>query len=150
VTWFHWLVDNWFTALQSLAILSGFAFTCITLRRDERSRWVSNLFELTAHHRDVWTQIFTKPELRRVLSSNPDLVRQPVTENETLFVSFLVLHLNSTHQAIKQRLIELPEGLGADICMFFAHPIPRSVWNELRKFQDKDFVIFVESHFGKK
>ena len=53
MTWVAWLNDNWFTGLQSLAILSGFIFTCVTLRREDRSRRVSNLLLLTANHREL-------------------------------------------------------------------------------------------------
>ncbi len=146
MTWLQWLREDWFTALQTLAILSGFLFTCITLRRDQRSRRVANLLLLTANHRDVWNRLFSHPELRRILSPHADLATKPVTDDETLFVSFLVLHLNSAFQAIKSGLLEAPEGLAADIRTFFAHPIPRAVWASLRPLQDRAFVAFVEKH----
>ncbi|SDS02477.1 hypothetical protein [Opitutus sp. GAS368] len=142
-----WFADNWFTALQTLAIVSGFAFTCITLRRDARSRRVGNLFQLTAHHHDVWAELFKQPELRRVLSARADLDREPVTDNEALFVGFLILHLSTAHQAIKQGLMDPLDGLGADIRTFFARPVPRAVWQNLRQFQDAGFVAYVEGYF---
>lgn len=144
---FRWATDNWFTLLQTLAILSSFAFTCITLRRDEKSRRISNLMLLTANHRDIWKEIFDRPELRRVLATNPHLDTKPVTDDETLFVKILILHLNSAHHAITSGLIIAPEGVGADIRIFFAHPIARLVWDEIRDLQDRAFVEFVESHF---
>jgi hypothetical protein len=88
-----------------------------------------------------------QPELWRIMSADVDLERNPVTDNETLFVSFLVLHLNSAYQAIKQGVMEMPEGLGSDISAFFVHPIPRAVWGKLRSLQNRDFVAFVEEHF---
>lgn len=147
MTWLPWLQDNWFTALQTLALLASFSFTTISLRRDERSRRVENIFRLTAHHRDLWSQVFQEPQLRRVFSPTPDLVATPVTEDEVLFVSFLVLHLNTAFQAIEKKLMDAPEGLGADIRTFFSHPIPRAVWDQLRPLQDTAFIDFVESHF---
>src|SRR5687768_7228563 len=100
MTWQQWASENWFTALQSLAIVSGLLFNCVTLRRDQRTRSVENLFRLTANHREVWSQLFVRPALRRVFSEDVDLARETVTADETLFVRFLVLHLNSAHQAI--------------------------------------------------
>lgn len=149
MTWQHWLGENWFTALQTLAIVSGLVFTTVTIRRDERSRQVGNLFQLTAQHRDIWVELFKQPELRRVLSAGADLVSQPVTDNEALFVGFLVLHLHMAHQAIRLGLMLPLDGLGADIRTFFANPIPRAVWLRLRRFQDAEFIAFVEHHFDR-
>lgn len=145
MTWLTWLDENWFSALQTLAILSGLFFTCITLKRDERSRRVANLLLLTANHRDVWNHLFTYPKLRRILAAHADLSKAPVTEDEALFVNFLVLHLNSAFQAIKNGLMDAPEGLATDIRTFLTYPIPRAVWDGLRRFQDASFVAFVES-----
>lgn len=144
---FSWATDNWFTLLQTLAILSSFAFTCVALRRDEKSRRISNLMLLTANHRDIWKHVFDRPKLRRVLATNPNLDTKPVTDDEALFVKMLILHLNSAHHAITSGLIITPEGLGADIRTFLAHPIARLVWDEIRDLQDRAFVEFVERHF---
>lgn len=147
--WFAWAAQNWFTLLQTLGILSGFTFTCVTLRRDEKSRRFANLMQLTAHHRNIWEHAFDRPKLRRVLSPNPDIVNQPVTEDETLFVRLLILHLNTAYHAIKSGLMAEPEGLGADIRSFFVHPLARHIWDENRGLQDRAFVDFVESRFEK-
>lgn len=145
--WLAWISENWFTLLQSLAILSGFAFTCISLRHDKHSRRVANLLQLTAHHRDIWERLFDRPELRRVLEPNPDLTSTPVTDDEALFVRLLILHLNSTHRAIRDGLVDPPEHLGNDIRGFFCFPVARAVWNAVRHLQDQAFVEFVESYF---
>ena len=147
MTWLPWLQENWYDTLQTLALLASFAFTAISLRRDERSRRVENLFRLTAFHREIWSRLDTQPELNRVLTANPDLSLDPVTDAENRFVGFLVLHLNTSHQAIKNGLMEAPEGLGADIRAFFAYPVPRAAWENLRHLQDARFVAFVERHF---
>ena len=148
MNWLHWIAENWFTGLQTIAIVSGFIFTCITLRRDSHSRRISSLFQITANHRDVWEKLLTLPKLHRVLSAKADLVRKPVTVDETLFVGFLILHLNSAHQAIRNRLLDAPEGLATDIRTFFVLPIPRAVWADRRRFQDDEFIAFVERHLN--
>ncbi|MBI5767656.1 MAG: hypothetical protein HZA93_07660 [Verrucomicrobia bacterium] len=147
MAWPQWLSDNWFTALQSFAIVSGFVFTCVTLRRDERTRRVGNLFKLTANHRELWSQLFVRPELRRIMSKTCDLSLEPVTADESLFVRFLILHINSAHHAIKYGLMDAPDGFDADLREIFANPIPHAVWQNLRHLQDADFIEFVESHF---
>jgi len=147
MVWLLWLRENWFTGLQTLAIVSGFIFTCITLRRDERSRRVGNLFQLNSNHRQLWEQLFTQPQLRGILSAERDISSEPVTNDEALFVGFLILHLNTAHKAIRNQLLDTPEGLAADVRTFFALPIPRAVWEERRRYQDAEFVSFVERHF---
>jgi hypothetical protein len=59
-------------------------------------------------------------------------------------VGFLFLHLNASYQAIKAGVLTKAEGLATDIQYFFALPVPQSVWQELRKFYDADFVAFVD------
>src|SRR5262245_46222019 len=138
--WAPWFTENWFTGLQSLGIIAGFILTCVTLRRDERSRRAANLFQLTASHRELWAQWWTRPVLRRIFSDAADLARDPVTDEEDLFVTFLILHLQSAHHAIVLGMLDLPEGLGADIRNFFSHPIPRAIWQKIRPLQDRAFV----------
>jgi hypothetical protein len=145
MSWLQWIGENWFTGLQTIAIVSGFTFTCITLRRDSYSRRISSLFQITANHRDVWEKALNQPKLQRVLSASADIARQPVTVGESIFVGFLILHLNSAHQAIRGGLLDSPEGLTADIRTFFALPVPRAVWEAKRQFQDAEFVAFVEA-----
>jgi hypothetical protein len=144
--WPAWLADNWFLGLQTVAIVASLIYPQITLRRDDRSRRIGNQFQLTAHYRELWAQTYTFPNLRRIRSANLDLVREPVTDDEVLFVNQLVQHLASAHYAIKNGGLDAPQGLGRDIQTFFANPIPRAVWKDIRHFQDDDFVSFVESH----
>ncbi|MBL9185841.1 MAG: hypothetical protein JNK23_00040 [Opitutaceae bacterium] len=144
MNWLHWLGENWFTGLQTIAIVSGLFFTCVTLRRDRTSRRISSLFQITANHREVWEKLLTQPNLQRVLSPNPDIARDPVTVDETIFVGFLILHLNSAHQAMRNGVMDAPEGLSTDIRTLFSLPIPRAVWEDRRRFQDGEFIAFVE------
>lgn len=116
MSWLQWLAENWFTGLQTVAIVSGFIFTCVTLRRDMLSRRISSLFQITSNHRDVWEKALNQPKLQRVLSASADLARKPVTSDETIFVGFLILHLHSAHQAIRNGLMDAPEGLATDTC----------------------------------
>lgn len=148
MTWLQWLGENWVDVLQSFAILSGFWFTCVTLRRDENSRRAANNFRLIAHHSELWSIVFTIPELHRVQSSSIDLAKEPVTDGEVLFVRLLILHLSSAYQAITKKVLDRPEGLGADIRTYFALPIPRFVWENEKGIQDVAFVRFVESHMA--
>lgn len=139
-----WWGDNWFVLLQSLGIIGGLFFTGISLRIDARVRRVGNLFEVTRQHREIWTELYSRPELKRVLDKEADVFLQPISVEEELFVNLLILHLASNHRAAREGIFSLPTELRSDVNAFFALPIPREIWRRTRMFQEKDFVRVVE------
>ena len=142
----QWVAQNWFSLFESAGIIGGLLFTAVTLQVDARARRIGNLIAITQHHHDIWTHLFTRPELARVLDKAVNLNSAPVTDQEELFVNLLILHLNSAYQAMQTGMFVKPEGLQRDIQMFFSLPIPRSVWEAAKSFQDADFVKFVEAN----
>ena len=141
---FPWITQHWLDLLQSLGIVSSFAFAAISLRSDMKVQRVSNLLTITKHHRDIWTRPYDQPELARVLDPDADLKTNPISAAEELFVSFVVLHLSSAQEAIKQGMFAAPDGLRKDVQRFFSRPIPRLVWERTKAVQDRDLVRFVE------
>jgi|ERR1051325_5134739 hypothetical protein len=141
----HWFEQNGSVLLQNVGIIGGLIFTALSLRIDASVRRVSNLMTLTHYHRDIWTRLYTRPELSRVLKEKPNLERFPINHAEELFVTLLILHLNTAYEAMKHRMFVQPEGLRRDIISFFSLPIPKTVWENNKQLQNKDFVRFVES-----
>ena len=111
-----------------------------------QARRIGNLIAITQHQREIWTHLYTRPELVRVLAKAVNLKSAPVTDAEELFVNFLILHLNSAYHAMQTGMFMKPEGLQRDIQMFFSLPIPKAVWETTKQFQDEDFVRFVETN----
>jgi hypothetical protein len=142
---FFWFSENWFILLQSLAIIAGLLFTAFSFRLDAKTRRVSNLLEITKQHREIWTELYQRPELARISQKDVDLKIKPLTPEEELFIGFLILHLNSSYHAIKDGVFTKPEGLRKDIQQFFARPMAKMVWEKMKPFQDEDFVRFVEA-----
>ena len=138
------LRDNWFTLLQSLGIMGGLFFTGFSLRIDAKVRRVGNLFEVTKQHREIWIMIYSRPELKRVIESKPNLDMKPITDEERLFVTFLMLHLATNFRAAQAGMFMLPEEIHSDISNFLSRPIPKAIWEKLKPLQDKEFVEFVE------
>jgi hypothetical protein len=99
---------------------------------------------ITKNHREIWSEFYERPELSRILDPKADLAAKPVTNEEKLFVNFLIFHLNNSYQAIRDGLYHQPEGLKKDIASFFSLPIPQAVWAKAKKFQDRRFWAFVE------
>ncbi|MDE2106297.1 MAG: hypothetical protein KGL39_54255, partial [Patescibacteria group bacterium] len=85
--------------------MAGLLFTAFTVRQDIRERRLTNLMALTGQHRDIWKTLYERPGLARLLSPAANPERQPLTRQETLFVTLVVLHLSSVHRIIKHQLV---------------------------------------------
>jgi hypothetical protein len=144
MAWLNWVAEHWLDLLQSAGIGGGLFFTAVTLRTDTKARRLQSLFTLTKSHREIWSEIYRRPDLSRILDPKADLAAQAVTKEETLFVNFLIFHLNNSYRAIQDDLYARPEGLNEDIKGFFALPIPKFVWSHAKNLQDRNFVAFVE------
>ncbi len=143
----NWIGQEWFTLLQSLGIIGGLFFAGLSFRDNFKARQVATLIDITQSHREIWEKMLFHPTLNRVSKTAVDLESEPITEDERLIVRFLVLHLNATYEAGKNSSLARNVGFNNDIRHFFAAPIPRTVWNELRAFQNPAFIAFVEGHF---
>lgn len=132
--------------LQSIDIIGSLLFIAVTLRDDAKARRISNLIRITDHHRDIWTQLYRRPDLSRVLNAKADIRDEPVRDEEELFINLLILHLNSAFHAMNAGLFLKPEGLRKDIDWFFSLPIPKAVWDRNKALQDAAFVSFVEAN----
>lgn len=107
-----WLGQNWFSLAETLGIVAGLLFTAFTVRQDIRERRLTNLMALTGQHRDIWKTLYERPGLARLLSPAANPERQPLTRQETLFVTLVVLHLSTVHRAIKHGLVSQVGGSG--------------------------------------
>ena len=76
----HWFGQYWFVLLQGAGIVGGLLFTAVSLRIDTRVRRVGNLISITHEHRDIWTQLYSRPELWRVVDRHVDLRKSPPTD----------------------------------------------------------------------
>ncbi|MEW6159365.1 MAG: DUF6082 family protein [Verrucomicrobiota bacterium] len=140
-----WISAHWLDLLQSVGIICGLLFTVYTIRADARARRISNMIAVAQQHRDIWKQMYERPELARVLDPAADLSTAPITAEERLFAKLLILHLDSVHRAMKEKMFVTLEGLQTDIRMSFAMPILRTVWHEMKSLHDDEFVEFIES-----
>jgi len=86
-----------------------------------------------------------EPNLHRVRLSKVDLTKAPVTPREARFVHLLILHLRASYKAKKFGMDFDDEEVRADIKQFFSRPVPFAVWKKSRRFQDRDFVKYVEN-----
>ncbi len=141
----HALASRSLDCLEAVGIVSSLGFTAASFRRDARSRRIANLLVFTQQHREIWSQLFTRPELTRVLHSDVDLSLQPVTDAEALFVTFVIFHLNAVFRAQRDGEFSTRQAVTADVHWFFNLPIPKTVWARSIDFAEPDFARFVES-----
>lgn len=142
---FQWLAEHWFDGVQNVGVVGGLLLTAYTIHKDERARQISNLIALNARHDDIWRTFYDRPHLSRVLRHDVDLNRQPVSDEERLFVKMLFIHLDTIRRATKAGLFIKIMGIKNDIRGFIKLPIPKAVWEKLKPYQDEDFVAFVDN-----
>ena len=143
-----WLSGHWFQLLQSIGIIAGLTFTGWNIRLVAKARQLSNLFELTKSHREIWSKVFGNPGLHRVLQRDLDLQVNPVTLEEQVFVTLMILHLSALFEARKSKSMPQLERLEDDLRDFMGLPIPQTVWTEMKHYQNAPFVAFVEAILG--
>jgi hypothetical protein len=141
----QWIGEHWFDLLQTVGIVGGLLFTAYTTKKDDRSRKIANLIAIKQQYREIWKELYDRPQLGRVLEKTVDLMTQPVSLQEWLFVKLLILHMDTVHRAMKTGMFVSLEGLRGDIREFFSAPVPKIVWERMKALQDTDFVQFIDS-----
>ena len=140
----HWLADNWIVMLNAIGVVGGLFFTATSVRSETKTRRIANLLTITANHRDIWSELYDRPGLARVLDPDVNVAKKPVRRIEEIFVIFVILHVYSVYQAMKDGLFVKLEGLSKDIGWLFSLPIPKAIWEKMKALQNEDFVRFVE------
>jgi len=140
----RWIAENWFDFLSAAGVIGGLFFTAVSLRSETKTRKIANLLTMTANHREVWKEFFSRPELAHVLNASANVESQAITPEEVVFVNMVILHISSVYEALKDELVIKQEGLRRDVRSFFSLPIPQTVWKKTKLFQNADFTAFVE------
>ncbi len=143
------VTGHWFDILQTGSILAGFFTAAYTMRTNTRERKIGNLFALTTAHREIWSRLYEQKELCRLLLPLVNLRSEPVTLEEELFVHTLILHVRTAFKAREYGMQFDDDAVAADIGQMFNRPIPHTVWERSKVFQDHDFVEFVERCIAK-
>jgi hypothetical protein len=119
-----WLDANWFNLVQTVSIVAGLLFTASSLRKDSRSRRLSNLLALKEEHRELWNTIYSRPQFSRILQTEVDLVAMPLTNEEEVFLRQLIVHVATAWELIQEGIpLNLP-AFRSDVAEFFSLPLP--------------------------
>lgn len=139
----EWLFQNWFNLFGSAGV-AGLWFAAISLRDETKARRNANLLTITSNHREIWKEYLNNPKLARVRDASADIVKQPVTDAERVFVTFVILHISSVYYAMSDHLVVKMEGLRRDVAQFLSLPIPQAVWEKMKVVQNDALVRFIE------
>lgn len=141
---FPWLEQNWFTVVQSTGIIGSILLTAVVLRSDRRTRRISDLLTLAAHHRDLWGDMHRRPELARVARAEVDLVASPITTAEEEYLLLVIMHFYTGWMVAREGSLVTLDIMAQDAGEFFLLPLPAIVWAQTRGQRDPKFVRFVD------
>jgi hypothetical protein len=142
---FSWLEENWFHVLEASGITFGLFFTAATLRQQIKARKISDHLLLNQQHRELWSELYRRPALARILERDLDLQTHPMTAEEEEFLNLVIVHfVTGWHLAKQGALIKL-KVLKADVGDFFNRPLPHLAWTRSKEFRDPAFNRFVET-----
>lgn len=140
----QWLIDNWAIEINALGVIGGLFFAAIAYRSEAKTRRIANLLTITANREHIWKRFYSRPELARVVEPSADLMKKPITPAEEEFITSVILHINSAYYAMKDDLVVKLEELRWDVGAFMSLPLPQAVWERTKKYQNQDFINFVE------
>ena len=138
-------IGDWFHVIETAGVIGSLLLAAYTTRKDERARRVSNSIAINEQYRKIWKEVYSRPELERVLDEKADVTFQSVSLHEQLFVNILIQHLGTVYRAMKEGEFVKLLGLQKDVNEFFSLPIPKAVWEKSKPFQDSDFVAFIDT-----
>ena len=136
--------SSWLTLFETAIAVVSLLLTAYTVHTDARARQISNLIALNQRHDDIWRTFYERPQLSRVLKHEVDLKKQPISDEERLFVKMLFIHLDTVRRTAKAGMFIEIKGIRNDLGSFIKLPIPRAVWERLKPFQDEEFIAFVD------
>lgn len=140
-----WFPHNFADLLGYLGIIAGLIFNGFSIRSETKERRISNMLTMVQNHREIWSDYYKQPGLLRILNEAADVLVTPVTKAEEAFVTTVIQHIYGVFQSVKAGLTVKPEKMCCDICNLLSMPVVNAVWKKVKRFQDGDFVIFVES-----
>jgi hypothetical protein len=138
-----WFQNNWPNLIGAAGIIGSLWASTITIREDCKWRQISNLIALDERQRAVLGEIRQRPELKRILSENADLLSQPLTPEEEVSMWQIVQQLETGWRVEKVLNRGELKFLARDVGSFLSLPLPRAVWERLKEFRNPNFVRFV-------
>ena len=150
-----WVNGN-FNLVQTVGIIGSLSMTAVALlltaaasRRESKAREIQNILTLSDHHRNLWAGVAHKSELGRIFQNNAEVLKNPLTVAEEVFLNEAITHYMTGWRIAKSGGITTLKELGTDIKWFLSLPLPYAVWEKTKDFKNQKFVRFVERALDK-
>ena len=130
--------------VQTAAIVFALIVSALALRAIVRTNRAAAALDIANSHRQLFLEALKDPELARVLEDDAEAASVAITPKERLFTTLLFIHIYTVFRLHKEKLLSMPREWYTDIAEFALLPVPRAVWEDVRRVQDKEFVRFVE------
>lgn len=134
--------------VQTIAIVVSLGIALLELRRTQRLIALDVIQRFTTSHREIWSHVFSVPELARVFDPTVAKDNLVITPSERLLVIMAINHLGGVYAAMTRRLVTRHVDATKELRYFFGMPIPRKVWEDVKEYHPKEFVEFVEQRIG--
>jgi hypothetical protein len=134
-----------FQLIQLSLIVGGLLFTVIQLRRTAKAARVANLLALTKNHRELWSILLNDPQLRQILFSTREVgSTHDLSSEERLLVNFFLLHMATSFELQRARMITRNRATAADMADIICLPAFRVVWQEHSRYHPRRFQRYIE------
>jgi hypothetical protein len=138
----------WVDLIQTAGIVASILLAVWTAWRFECTQSISNSIAITDQHRNLLNDV--KTNAPRIFVADADVNAVPISLAEEIGVINFVAHLSTVFRANRYGEFVKLDGLERDVREFFKLPIPNTIWEKLKPFQDKKLVAFVESCLNQK
>lgn len=102
--------------------------------------------QLATSHRDIWSKIISDVDLQEI--ANPDNATvsfNDIDAKQRRYVNFIIINTCLAYNAHKLKIRRYPFEAQTDTGSFFNKPIPNLIWENTKKYYEKDFVEFIDS-----
>jgi hypothetical protein len=139
----NWICIHGLELLQTVGLDGSVLFAAYAIYKEAQARRVGNAIAITGQYRKMRSEIFDHPQLLRVLAADAVIETTPITEIEAIYAAMMINHLSTVYQAMSLGEFIKLEGLREDAKELMSLPIPRAVWDRIKRMQNKDFVEFI-------
>lgn|GEM_PF-819803 len=129
-------------SLDKIIALIGLYYIIKTFVSSYKLSRVNFLYNLTQSHRDIWSKILS---LGKTNILDPKANPESITPEEEWNLIFLILNLKVSYEAHCAKIKRLSKQEIIDIGEFYTLPLPNHVWEKIKRFHEKDFILFVEN-----
>jgi hypothetical protein len=139
-----WLTSNWFSIVETISLVATLTVAICALRPSTKAVKSSVLLNLVNSNREIWGKLVTNPKLQSAVRSTIPAGKS-ITSEEKQFVKEVILHSLVSFEIAKMGGLTPTQGVRIDIHDTMSLPVFNTVWNELKVYQPKDFVEFIDN-----